>query len=116
MNDFKDRLSQLIFKEFGGSQKDFSAKTGISESSVSEYLSGKKLSPRRLFWEKLKNALPHISQEWLNTGHGNMYLADEDSEYIKALEEENKVLKKLFSEITLRVAELERQIAELEKK
>lgn len=76
MIEFKDRLAQVINNECNGSQKEFIERTGITQSGVSEYLSGKKKNPRREFFIKIQKAFPNISQSWLLSGEDPMYQTD----------------------------------------
>ena len=70
MPTFKDRLNEL-FKELNLSQVSLSKKTGIAQSSLSEYLLGKK-EPTISIVTKIAIALG-ISLDWLLLGEGKKF-------------------------------------------
>lgn len=70
MSAFKDRMNEL-FKELNLTQVSLSKKTGVSQSSLSEYLLGKK-EPTISVVMKIAEALD-ISLDWLLLGKGEMF-------------------------------------------
>ena len=60
-------------------QKEFSEKTGIPRSSLSEIENGKR-SPSVDFIIGISNQFKNVNTDWLLTGEGNMY-RDEEGEF-----------------------------------
>ena len=75
MDKFKDRLAAAL-EQANMSRADLSRKTGISESLLSHYASGK-TTPRRTKLILIASAL-HVSPAWLLLGDEPITIASED--------------------------------------
>lgn len=68
------RLKELI-EAVGLTERNFAHKCGIAQNTMSYYLSEKR-KPSYLAVEKILNAFPDVSAEWLTRGNGDMFLAE----------------------------------------
>ena len=69
-NTFKERIKSLR-KHVGLTQKEFTEKTGITQSSFSKYENGLRF-PEYDFFLKIHKTFPEINIEWLITGLGDI--------------------------------------------
>ncbi|ASB50651.1 helix-turn-helix domain-containing protein [Alkalitalea saponilacus] len=72
----KERL-QILLKKENLSPVKFSEIVGVQRSAVSHILSGRNNPSLEVIQKILKN-FPHISSDWLITGNGEIYRADQE--------------------------------------
>ena len=86
-NDYsmKDRIGKLIQIE-GLAQRAFAIKAGINPSNLNQVMLGNRSVPKNLP-SKIATAFPEVRIEWLLTGNGEMYKADQHLLDTQALNE-----------------------------
>ncbi len=83
-NEFKDRLSELIYREKLNSSS-FADALGIARQNVSQYLKG--TNPNMDFFNKLRTNFKNVNLNWLIWGEGSIYI--DMSEEISMVAESN---------------------------
>lgn len=94
--DINDRFL-LFLREKRISQKEFCEKTGYLRQSLSKFITGTTKLPKIDWVIGLLEQYPELNMRWLLLGEGEMWLDTpiskvEDSEQIKALKNENRML------------------------
>ena len=69
----QDRIRELI-KALALTANSFSARSGIQQSIIHNIVSGRGNAPRWETYEKILEAVPEVSTEWLSRGVGPMFL------------------------------------------
>lgn len=117
METLSERLTELIFRVSKGNQKEFSEATKIPASTLNEYVTGKKLNPRKDFLEKIKFAFPNVNIDWLlNGGQVNMLIGDLNELNESDLLKENEALKRKVDELNNKLQSLtEKYVSLLEE-
>lgn len=67
------------------SQSQFADSIGVARASISHILSGRN-KPGFDFLEKMSAQYPNLSLEWLISGKGKMYIADDETVAVQARE------------------------------
>ncbi len=75
------RVKELIH-ELRMNNNSFSVKIGISATGVASIVN-QKFKPRYEFIEKVLNAFPQVSQTWLISGEGPMFITTEPASEVK---------------------------------
>lgn len=76
---YKILVRHLISMGLATSQKDLGTKLGYNnESAFSQLINGKVVEPKN-FTEKLKNLVPDLNIDWLETGEGAMLISTQDN-------------------------------------
>ncbi len=74
---YKILVRYLVSIGVAANQKDLGSKMGYNnESAFSQVINGKTTEPKN-FTEKLKNLMPDLNTEWLETGNGNMIVTSQ---------------------------------------
>jgi transcriptional regulator with XRE-family HTH domain len=79
----QDRISELV-KALSLTANSFAGKIGVTQAVIHGIVSGRRNAPRWETYEKILEAVPYVSAEWLSRGSPPMFL---DEEKQKAYEE-----------------------------
>ena len=73
------RISELIETLEGGSQKNFSRKTGIAASSINGIVGSRQSDPSSKLLNSVLLTYKNVNANWLLTGDGEMLKSDESN-------------------------------------
>ncbi len=86
--DIQSRL-ELVIKSLDISDREFALKLGISPSTLSNVLGGRRSNPSLDVLQKVKDAYPDINLNWLISGEGDLWLHhDDQAEQLPLFKEE----------------------------
>lgn len=95
----QERLT-LLLSSISMTQAAFAEKIGVAPSTVSQWLNGKRIPSEAVIRHICQTY--HVSQAWLESGEGNMYLSDHSSQisHIEKMMEDHPAAKMIVNSLT----------------